>query len=172
MPFQALVSVAHDSPEYNEKNRAGLFYAQSWLTAHMMLLGNDYRDRFPQFAAHISNSGSTEESLKAVYGKSLGDFEKDVRRYFNARQYRGALFDLQFEKFRFDAPRPATSVESGVLLARIAGLIGRTAQAEKALNELSSVNPKSPEPQEALAYLFLRKGEVEKGRDRLRLAIE
>ena len=172
MPFQALVSVAHDSPEYNEKNRAGLFYAQSWLTAHMMLLGNDYRDRFPQFAAHISNSGSTEESLKAVYGKSLGDFEKDVRRYFNARQYRGALFDLQFEKFRFDAPRPATSVESGVLLARIAGLIGRTAQAEKALNELSSANPKAPEPQEALAYLFLSKGDVAKAGDCLRRAIE
>jgi len=59
MPFQALVSVAHDSPEYNEKNRAGLFYAQSWLTAHMMLLRNDYRERCPQFAAHISDSGST-----------------------------------------------------------------------------------------------------------------
>ena len=29
----------HNFPEYNEKDRTGLFYAQSWLLTHMLMRG-------------------------------------------------------------------------------------------------------------------------------------
>ena len=42
IPIDRLLAVAHDSPEYNEKNRTGLFYAESWLLTHMLMLDNKY----------------------------------------------------------------------------------------------------------------------------------
>ncbi len=46
LPLAALVALARDSGEYNEKDRAGVFYAQSWLLTHMLMLSPEYGDRF------------------------------------------------------------------------------------------------------------------------------
>ena len=45
MPVGALVSTTHDSPQYNENSRRGVFYAESWLLVHMLQLGKP--DRLP-----------------------------------------------------------------------------------------------------------------------------
>src|SRR4051812_7824173 len=34
MSLEALTAVNHESPEYNEKSKAGIFYAESWLLTH------------------------------------------------------------------------------------------------------------------------------------------
>ncbi len=47
MPVGALVSTTHDSPQYNENSRRGVFYAESWFLVHMLQLGKP--DRLPAF---------------------------------------------------------------------------------------------------------------------------
>jgi hypothetical protein len=71
MPLAALSNVGHDSREYTEKDRAGIFYAQSWLLTHVLMLSRDYADKFPNFATEISDSGSEEAVFSKVYGKTL-----------------------------------------------------------------------------------------------------
>src|SRR5579864_6007542 len=39
--LELLTSVGHDSPYYNEKRRAGVFYAESWALTHMLVLSPD-----------------------------------------------------------------------------------------------------------------------------------
>ena len=40
IPLDRLIRVAHDSPEYNERNRQGILYAESWAFAHYLMFGN------------------------------------------------------------------------------------------------------------------------------------
>ena len=41
MPLHELFSVDVDSPQYNEANRQGVFYAESWLLTHYLVSGGN-----------------------------------------------------------------------------------------------------------------------------------
>ena len=49
MRLPVLLRVDERSPEYNEENMGTMFYAQSCLLAHMLMLGEGYREKFPRF---------------------------------------------------------------------------------------------------------------------------
>jgi hypothetical protein len=42
VPLQVVLSADHDSPYYNEKNKAGGFYSESWALVHMLSLSREY----------------------------------------------------------------------------------------------------------------------------------
>ena len=46
IPLQRLVEMDQHSPEYNEKNRTGIFYSESWLLTHMLYLSPDFRPKW------------------------------------------------------------------------------------------------------------------------------
>ena len=66
MGLPALVAVGMNSPEYNEQERAGVFYGQSWLLAHMLILGDAYAAKFPMFLAEVSASGSSPSAFRSI----------------------------------------------------------------------------------------------------------
>jgi hypothetical protein len=39
LEFKLLFAVDHNSPDYHEKDKMGIFYAESWALAHMLKLG-------------------------------------------------------------------------------------------------------------------------------------
>ena len=41
LPLNTLFSVGHDSPEYNERQKKGLFYAESWALVHYLMTGDN-----------------------------------------------------------------------------------------------------------------------------------
>ena len=43
LDLNVLFSVDQDSPCYNERAKASIFYSESWALTHMLSLGNDYR---------------------------------------------------------------------------------------------------------------------------------
>jgi hypothetical protein len=82
IPLDQLFAAGHDSPFYNETNRAGMFYAQSWLLARMRHSSPDYR---PKAAQYLAAAGT--HSTKAffdLYGKSVPDVQKDLDRYLRS----------------------------------------------------------------------------------------
>ncbi len=56
LPFETLTSVSHDSPAYNEKDRASIFYAESWALTHLLYLSPEYSGNFNKFLLAL-NSG-------------------------------------------------------------------------------------------------------------------
>jgi len=50
-PLTELFAVTHDSPQYNERERQGIFYAESWLLTHFLVDGDNpaYKSRFANF---------------------------------------------------------------------------------------------------------------------------
>jgi tetratricopeptide (TPR) repeat protein len=43
IPLDRLFAVNHDSPEYNEQDRQGVFYAESWALVHYLMVGDPRR---------------------------------------------------------------------------------------------------------------------------------
>jgi len=172
LPLPALFAVAHDSPEYNEKNRAGILYAQSWLLTHMLTLEPRYREKFPAFAAQLSGSGSTEEAFSRVYGMTLAQVQTELNAYYRSDRLTGELFNTKFEKFQSAPMQPATELETGLTLAKLVLLTGHTEEAASRLNSLAAGHKDSYEVEEALAHLEWRKGNLEGAHRHFEAAIQ
>ena len=45
LPLATLFTVDHNSPDYNENSKKGVFYAESWALVHYLMLGNPERQK-------------------------------------------------------------------------------------------------------------------------------
>ena len=171
LPIDRLMAIDMNSPEYNEGSRMGILYAQGWLLTHMLMLGDGYRDKFSDFALRISQTGSAEDAFQAIYGKKLSQVEKEMRAYANSA-LKGALFATKFEKFTVESGRPATDLESEIVLTRLSAMRGKKMEAMARLERLVLQYPSNFEPEEALAYVAWRSGEADAAKEHLSLAIQ
>ena len=64
LSFNDLTSTDHDSPNYHEGDRIGIFYAQSWALAHMLYLSPEYKDNFGKFVMALHRGGSTADAIR------------------------------------------------------------------------------------------------------------
>lgn len=159
MRLAAVLNATQKSPEYNEADRSGMFYAQSCLLAHMLLLSEEYSGNFATFVDRISGSSSAQTIFGEVYGKSIAEIEKDMLAYFRQTRIGGATFKMTANKAAIESARPATDVEIGITLAKLTGMLGRFEDAKRQLAALSAANPADRAIDEAQAYLTLRSGD-------------
>ena len=66
----------HESPVYNEGNRRGVFYAQSWALVHYLSFGNPARAK--QFSQYLSSVRSGSEP-QAAFTASVRRRRRDAR---------------------------------------------------------------------------------------------
>ena len=170
LPLAKLFAVEHDSPEYNEKDRKGILYAQSWLLAHMLMLDQNYAKGAGKFLEAVHATQSSEKAFQSVYGKTLADVEKDLRGYYKG-SVRAALFP-KLEKMIVPEPEPTTDTQVGIVLAKLTALLRRYDEAESRLKELASKNPDHMEIQEALGHLYWQKRDNGKAREHLGRAVQ
>ncbi|MBL8234912.1 MAG: hypothetical protein JNL98_40805, partial [Bryobacterales bacterium] len=156
LPIATLVNVNHKSPEYNEKDRAGLFYAQSWLLTNMLYLGNDYRAKFADLVTRLVGNSTAEEAFSTVYGKSLAQVEKDMQAYLRQELDKVAVFDVALEKAA-ERPQvsPAAPYEVDLNLARLTLLGRKYEEARAKFNVLAQSSPERWEAHEAAGYVAL-----------------
>ena len=154
LTLDALLAVDHGSPLYNEKQKAGVFYAESWALTHMLYLSSDYWKRFPDFLAAIKPGSSQASVFQQVYGKSLAQVRTDLERYMRGDRFNGQYVDVTLEKSA-ESPeiRPASPLESGLALADLLAGTRKREEAKAAYESLARANPKDPEIELAMAYL-------------------
>lgn len=162
MSLEALTSVNYDSPEYNDKDKAGIFYAQSWLLTHMLYLSNDYRPQFSAFLNRLMATNSSVTAFRDVYGKSLVDVRKDLESYMRDGSINVAVFDAKLEKSsEVPVAQPASDLEAGLVQADLLTHLSRRDEASAIYQRLANDYPKSWEVEQALGYLAWRKSEIE-----------
>jgi tetratricopeptide (TPR) repeat protein len=173
LDLETLLAVDHRSPYYNEKQKAGMFYAQSWALAHMLYFSDAYRERFSQFLALIKADGSQAAVFQQVYGKSLSQVKSNLEAYLRGTHFNAALFDVKVEKSA-QAPevRPATPLESGMALADLLALTRKREEAKAAYESLILANPQNSEVELAMAHLGWMNSDQEEVRRHFARAIE
>ncbi|MBI1899266.1 MAG: tetratricopeptide repeat protein [Acidobacteria bacterium] len=155
-----LLAVEQDSPEYNERDRAGIFYAQSWLLTHMLYLSDAYRPNFGRFVSLLQDGIPAEKALQTAYGKELQQVQKELETYARSTSLNSVWFNARLVK-PSEQPviSPAGPLESGMVLAELLGLLGNRAESTVSYQELLRQNPDRWEIEEALARLRFRSGD-------------
>jgi tetratricopeptide (TPR) repeat protein len=89
MPLSELFSVAHDSPQYNEATRQGVFYAESWLLTHYLLAGDNavLESRFAQFTPLLKQGEMPEQAFTNALGVSLTAMQNALQSYLKRNQF-------------------------------------------------------------------------------------
>lgn len=84
MPLRELLEVNHESPEYNQVEHQGIFYAQSWLLTHYLAMGDNpvHRARFRQFTEALRAGQPPVAAVTNVFQVSLGQLETQLKQYF------------------------------------------------------------------------------------------
>lgn len=122
IPLRELFGVTEKSPHYNERRRAGIFYAQSWGLVHYLMLGNDKRR--PQFLEYLqrTNSGEKSESaFAASFGIKYAQLEQEFRDYAKMKTIRVGRHDVA--EVKIAEPPQAAPMPRDVLLYELGQLI-------------------------------------------------
>ena len=172
IPLDRLVKITHESPEFDERNRTGLFYSQSWLLTHMLMLGEPYARQFGQFAQEVSNSGSSEGAFQKIYGKGLAEVERDLQAYYRSQSLKGVLYDAKLQKIEVAEPTAPTELETELTLTKLVALLRRRDEAMKRYSALAKTYPDQWEIHEGIGHLYWRAGDRTKAKESLRRAVE
>ena len=133
LPLSVLFSVEHESPHYNEREKQGIFYAQSWALVHYFVIGNNLK-RTPQFIRYLNLVASglaTEESFRQAFQVDYSTLEKELNAYI--RQDRYMAQPLRFdEKLQFDSGMQVASVREAEALSYLGDLLFHTQRLEEA----------------------------------------
>jgi tetratricopeptide (TPR) repeat protein len=149
--------VTTKSTVYNESNRTGMFYAESWALAHMLYLSPEYKANFGRFVAALNRGQNMQESLQFAWGKSEQQVYADLQTYFSRKKLYGTVYLTPFEKAgETPVVSSVSDYDSGLMLADLHAATGHQADAARAYRLLEEQDPKRPDAFAAAGYLGIR----------------
>jgi len=162
MPTSMLLSVDHDSPEYRRHTMTPMFYPQSWLTAHYMLVGRPERGRQVQrYLREIAAGKLVDDAVQAAFGISMSELDEEIRAYRREGRIRGYRLTLS-TPLRDAKDVVIRKLPEPVALARLAlaGLAtgNDVAGAEQRAQRALELDPSLPLASAALAQVRFREG--------------
>jgi hypothetical protein len=80
-----LVLASPRSQIFTDSRQVDSAYSESWLLAHMLVLDQRYKDKFPALLEALQTV-ETAEAFQQVYGKPLADVEHDLCGYLEVAQ--------------------------------------------------------------------------------------
>jgi tetratricopeptide (TPR) repeat protein len=174
LPLLQLFSITHNSSEYNEREKKGVFYAQSWALVHYLILGNQGK-RQPQFANFIqllSTGASIEDCFRKAFETDFATLEKELRSYIGRSSYPVTYYTFT-EKLAFDNEMQASSVSEAEWQAYLGDLLlhqGR-GDCEKYLKRALELDSSLPLANAAMGQMHFRAGRFDEAREYLQKAV-
>ena len=176
LPLAELFAVGHDSPQYNERDRQGIFYAESWLLAEFLMAGDNpaFKARFGQFTPLLNQGQLPVPAFTNALQTSLPAVEAELRRFL--RQNRFTPIELPLTA-SVAAPvnlviRPLTPVENYFRLGDELFRIRRPDAAEAYFQQALKLAPASPLPYEGLGLLAAERSQPETAVRQLQAALQ
>jgi tetratricopeptide (TPR) repeat protein len=160
LDLPTLLGVDHNSSHYNERGKSGIFYAQSWALVHMLNFSPEYQAGLANFIGMVLAGEDQGRAFHQAFGKTLANVRADLAAYIRRDRFTG---------MRMRVPRlePVAKAPSGTLgdyeaqfvIADLFLAIGKLDDAEQVYSKLAAEQPRSPDVQEALGYLALRRNQ-------------
>ena len=177
LPLATLLSIDHSSPHYNEQDKTGMFYGESWALVHYLMLGGPGRqDQFKRFLQRVSSGDDVAKSLENSFGMTLETIEKELRAYVS----RGELPTLRLASG--DDPQAYSSYtamqrqslsegEANYYLGDLLLHIGRGEDAERYFKQAIALEPNLTAAYAALGQLSVRQNHYAEAKKYLERAI-
>lgn len=162
IPIETLLEVDHQSPYYNENNRASVFYAESWALVHYLMMDKDARQQqlLKNFLAAWQKSGSQVQAAQEAFG-DLKQFGKRIEGYARQQSFMvGLIRSGQEAAEKSYTARGVSPAEATALRGDFFVHHNRLEQAQPVLQEAAQAEPNLALAHEALGYYHYRKHEL------------
>ena len=146
LPLQTLFSIGTNSPHYNEQDKTGIFYGQSWALVHYLMLGDRGRqEQFRRFLQQVSRGEDPAKAVEETFGMSLPVLEQQLRAYVR----RGDLADQRIAGVNAEAYAAYTAMqrtslsdgEANFYLGDLLLHMGRESDAERYFKQAIALDP-------------------------------
>lgn len=145
LPLSSLLSIDHTSPHYNEQNKSGIFYGESWALVHYLMLGGPGRqDQLKRFLQQVSRGEDAVKSLQDSFGMTLDTLDKELRAYVNRGDLptlRIAVSDPQSYAYTAIQRESLTEAEANYYLGDLLLHINRADEAERYFKQAIALDP-------------------------------
>lgn len=160
LPLKTLFSIGHDSPHYNEDDKNGIFYGQSWALVHYLMLGDSARqEQFRRFLQQVSRGEDAAKAIERSFGITVAALEDELRSYVgrgNLTAQRIATIDPQSYGSYTAMQRSALSEgEANYYLGDLLLHANRATDAERYLKQAVALDPGFTPASASLGVLYV-----------------
>lgn len=112
-PFERLIKISHDSPEYQSHKLNGSFYAQAWLTVHYGLLENrEFGKHMMDYLQQLNTLHPIDEAAANTFG-DLAATDQLLRDYSrNTHMNSGSLTLGAIPEIKLPEPKPMSEADA------------------------------------------------------------
>ena len=160
-PLPTLFAVTRTSVEYNERRYQPIFYAESWLLTHYLILGDNpaHKANFPQLTLLLRQGQSPEQAFTNAFHTSLAAMQAELAGYLARGKFTPIKLKLSSTPAqpRAFVTRSLSPMEVCYRLGDELLHIGRLDAAESYFRQAQKLAPDSPLPYEGLGLLAARR---------------
>ena len=177
LPLKTLFSIGPDSPHYNERDKAGVFYGESWALVHYLMFGDRARqDQFKKFLQRIGSGDDAAKAIEATYGTTLDVIEQELQSYvrrgnLTAQHITGIANPEAYRSYTATQRSGLTDSEAYYYLSDLSLHMGRHAVAERGLKEAIAQDPGFLPAYAALGSMYVEERRYAEAKKYLQKAI-
>jgi len=177
LPLAQLFAIGTNSPHYNESDKAGIFYGESWALVHFLMLRDEgrHQDQFSRFLQALSRGDEAEKAFEDSFGLTLSTAEQQLRDYVrdgNLKAQRIAIGDSQQSYTSFMAKQRSSLLDGEVsyYLGDLLYHMGRVEEAERNFLQAISQQPDFVPPYAALGLMRVQQRRYDEAKKYLKKA--
>ena len=176
LPLKTLFSIDVRSPHYNEQEKTGIFYGQSWALVHYLMLGGGpaRQDQFKRFLNLITRGDDAAKAMEDSFGMTLDTIDNELRAYIRRNELptlRMASDDPQaYASYTAMQRMSLSEAEANYYLGDLLLHIGRGEDADRYFKQAIALDPGLTIAYSALGQLAMRKGRFDDARKYLQKA--
>jgi hypothetical protein len=163
LPMETLLTVTQDSPHYQEGEKAGIFYAQSWAFVHYLFMAEEAR-KAGLFQAYLKALGREKDPLAAAkegFG-DLGKLQANLGMYSHRTIFQFWVLPLAVQLTDKDLQvRAMNEAEALVVRAEFLQYTQHEKGSRPLLEQALALAPRDPGVHAALGYSYVLRGEGE-----------
>ncbi len=175
LPLATLFEIDRASPYYNEREKSGMFYAQSWALIHYLTHGQSGQ-RQPQLARFLellSSSVPVKQSFQQAFQSDYASLEKELQDYVRQDTYRVKMVPyVEPEGHSEFQKSPITEAQGLSYLGDLLLHSDRGEDAEKHLQKALALTPELSTAHASLGMLRSRQRNFPAAKEHLLRAIK
>jgi tetratricopeptide (TPR) repeat protein len=174
LPLQSLISVGHGSRDYNEKDKQGVFYAESWALVHYLMFGDKFSHQkdLINFVSLVGSGVRPVEAFSQAFKTDFATIEKGLRNYILSNSYTNMKYPLGVAEGEKEVTsRPLAEAEVKSYLGNLLLHIHRIEDAENVFKEANQLDPQLAGPYEGLGVIAMRRNDYSTAKQRMSEAL-
>ena len=164
IPLEQLLAADHSSPLYNEWNRQGVFYAQSWALVHMLAIGSEARrGQLVAFLDGFRGGMPPAQVFREAFRCEPAQLQRELAEYVRQPAFRFITVRLKepVAAATLELVTPVSAFEAESYLGDLLARMGRVDEGRARLEAVRKADPNLARASAALGLLHAREGRLD-----------